>query len=78
MRIIGEFLDDLIVLDFDAASALEFGRLRVALRRQGITVSPPGLMIASTALAHDLIVVTDNTRHFAVIPGLRLENWLAP
>jgi tRNA(fMet)-specific endonuclease VapC len=35
-------------------------------------------MIASTALVHDLIVVTDNTRHFAVIPGLRLENWLAP
>jgi len=24
------------------------------------------------------IVVTDNTGHFAVIPGLRLENWLAP
>jgi predicted nucleic acid-binding protein len=35
-------------------------------------------MIASTALAHDLIVVTDNTRHFEVIPDLRLENWLDP
>ena len=59
------------------SSAREFGRLRVDLRKAGITVGPPDLMIASTALVHDLIVVTDITRHFAVIPGLRLENWLA-
>ena len=41
LNIIEELLDDLAILDFDAASALEFGRLRIALRRGGITVSPP-------------------------------------
>lgn len=76
LKTIREVLDDLTILDFDAASALEFGRLRVELRGRGTPVSPPDLMIASTALAHDLIVVTDNTRHFEVIPELRLENWL--
>ena len=78
MKTINEFLDDLTILDFDAASALEFGRLRIDLRRRGTPVSPPDLMIASTAIAHDMIVVTDNTRHFVVIPDLRLENWLDP
>ena len=36
------------------------------------------LMIASTALVHDLTLVTHNTSHFARIPGLRLADWLAP
>jgi len=35
-------------------------------------------MIASMALAHDLTLVMDNTKHFDNVPGLRLVNWLAP
>ncbi len=34
------------------------------------------LLIASTALAENLILVTNNTRHYARIPGIRLENWV--
>ncbi len=78
LKLIEELLDDLVVLPFDVASAYEFGRLRVTLRRTGMAVSPPDLMIASMAIAHDLILVTDNTAHFQQIPGLRLENWLLP
>ncbi len=33
-------------------------------------------MIAAVALTHDLILVTNNTRDFANIPGLHLEDWL--
>ena len=33
------------------------------------------LFIAATALAHDLIVVTRNVRHFDRIDGLLTENW---
>jgi tRNA(fMet)-specific endonuclease VapC len=29
------------------------------------------------ALAHDLVLVTHNTREFARVPGLRLEDWEA-
>ncbi len=35
-------------------------------------------MIASVALAHDLTLVTHNLKHFSEIPGLRVEDWLAP
>ena len=34
--------------------------------------------IVSTAFAYDLIVVPEKICRFAVIPGLRLEDWLAP
>jgi predicted nucleic acid-binding protein len=35
-------------------------------------------MIAAVALVHNLTLVTHNTSHFQNIPGLRLEDWLAP
>ena len=71
-------LDDVRVLDFDCTCAEEFGKLRGTLRRQGVSVSPVDLMIASVALVHDLTLVTNNTVDFRNIPDLRLEDWLTP
>ncbi len=34
-------------------------------------------MIASIALANDLILVTNNLSHFERIPDLKIENWSA-
>ena len=34
------------------------------------------LLIASFALHHDLIVITNNTAHFQNIPEIQLENWI--
>jgi len=42
-----------------------------------VTVATIDLMIASVALVHDLTLVTHNTAHFAHVPDLRLEDWLA-
>jgi tRNA(fMet)-specific endonuclease VapC len=35
------------------------------------------LLIASQALGEDLVLVTNNTREFERVEGLRLENWVA-
>jgi len=78
LRKIDELLVDLDVLDFDSRCADQYGLLRGSLGRRGLTVAVIDLMIASVALVHDLTVVTHNTAHFARIPGLRLEDWLAP
>lgn len=66
------------VLDFNAASAEMFGKLRVDLSRRGVSVAPQDLIIASIALVHGLTLVTHNTAHFASIPGLVLKDWLTP
>jgi tRNA(fMet)-specific endonuclease VapC len=71
-------LNDVSVLPFDSACAEEFGKLRGALKRKGITVNPIDLQIAAVASIHGLALVTNNTRHFQNIPGLTLEDWLVP
>ena len=62
------------VLDFDAAAAAEFGRIRVAVAQQPI--GPFDTLIAAHALSRGLILVTDNVSEFARVPGLRIENWI--
>jgi len=73
-----DFLADVAVLDFDLAAARQFGQCRARTLSTGTVVNPVDLMIASVALAHDLTLVTHNVKHFADIPGLRVEDWLAP
>jgi tRNA(fMet)-specific endonuclease VapC len=70
--------DEVTVLDFDADCALVFGEVRAACLSEGVTIPVMDLLIASIALVHDLTVVTHNTDHFALVPGLRLVDWLVP
>jgi tRNA(fMet)-specific endonuclease VapC len=34
------------------------------------------LIIGATAIANDLILVTDNVKHFKNFEGIKIENWL--
>lgn len=65
------------ILAFDEPAANVYGPLRAGLEREGQRLDEPDLRIASIALARDLTLVTGNTRHFARVTGLRVENWLA-
>src|SRR5579885_751968 len=75
-RIERDVLAGLVVLPFDDAAARRFAAVKAELYRGGTPVADADLQIASIALAHDLTVVTANTRHFARVPGLAVENWL--
>jgi tRNA(fMet)-specific endonuclease VapC len=66
----------LTILPFDRDSALIYGRTKSGLERSGRPRFEPDLQIAAIALRHRLTVVTGNVRHFAGIPGLKVENWL--
>jgi len=69
-------LATLIILPFDEAAARHFGALKATLERSGNRLADLDLQIASIALANDLSLITHNTRHFARIPGLQLDDWL--
>lgn len=68
---------NLRVLPFDAAAAAEYGSLRARLEGLETPIGNADMQIASIALAHDLVVVTGNVRHFERVPSLAVANWLA-
>jgi tRNA(fMet)-specific endonuclease VapC len=59
------------VVDFNAAAASEFERLR----KEGIRVGTMDLKIASIALVHGATVLTRNLRDYNKIPGLSCADW---
>jgi len=48
------------------------------LKQRGQLISDADILIASTALIHDLVLVTNNLRHFTRISGLSVETWKTP
>ena len=47
------------------------------LGQQGLLIGPHDLLIASIALARNLVLVTHNTREFRGVAGLIIEDWQA-
>ena len=69
------FMAPLEVLPFDACVIWRYGELRTELESRGQPIGALDTMIAAHALAANAILVTNNTREFSRVPGLRLENW---
>jgi len=58
-------------LPFDLDVARVHSELRAILRRAGTPVGEHDLMIAATALRHNLEIITMDLRSFPRVPGLR-------
>ncbi len=52
-----------------------FAEMRARQQAAGQTVDDFDLLIAATALEHELIVATLNVCHFSMVEGLRWEDW---
>ena len=49
--------------------------LKANLEKSGARLDDFDLIVASCAMAHNLMLVTNNVRHFQRIEGLKLTNW---
>jgi tRNA(fMet)-specific endonuclease VapC len=65
----------LTLLLLDLSVVRIFGRLKVQMETQGEPRADFDLLIASTAMAHGLILATGNISHFRGIPNLVVEDW---
>lgn len=62
------FLEEVPILSFDVAAARAYANLPFKRRSYD-------RLIAAQALSQNLIMVTDNEKDFADVPGLKVENW---
>ena len=73
----GELFGGFTILAFDAACAESYGYVSAHLETTGAPIGDMDTLIAATALAYGLTVVTGNERHFGRVPSLEVENWIA-
>lgn len=73
---IEQFVARLEVLSFGDKAAAHYGQLRAELERMGTPCGPHDMQIGGHARSEGLILVTNNMREFARMPGVRAENWV--
>jgi tRNA(fMet)-specific endonuclease VapC len=79
VRRIADFLvGPIAVLPFEPGDAEEAGDIRAAVERAGTSIGPYDLLIAAQARRRGALLVTANTREFARVPGLEIEDWAKP
>jgi tRNA(fMet)-specific endonuclease VapC len=74
-NIVRDFLAPLQKVGFSSDAAIIFGKIYSELEGSGKGIGTCDTMIASIALEMNLILVTDNTKHFERVKGLKLDNW---
>ena len=74
--LIDAFIESMPVLPFDSVAADRFGTVAASLARKGAPIGGFDTLIAAHALTLRLTLVTNNSKHFARVAGLRIENWL--
>jgi len=75
LEIVDAFSEQVIVLPI-LGGIKEYAKQKVRLRKAGQMISDFDLLIGTTAIANNLIMVTENTKEFQRIENLTLENWV--
>jgi tRNA(fMet)-specific endonuclease VapC len=75
---LNEFLRYVEVLDFPAKAAIDYATIRADLKTRGTMIGGNDLLIAAHARSAGLTLVTNNTREFSRVQGLKIENWTDP
>ena len=69
-----DFLSGIVVLGITDEVCQTFGKLRAEQRKLGVIIDNFDLLIGSTALVHNLTILTDNIKHFQKIKGIKIES----
>ena len=69
------FLSEIYLVSLDDKAAVIAGQIRADLDRVGTPIGGNDILIAATVLANQGILVTNNTREFSQVHGLKLEDW---
>lgn len=61
---------------FTERAAKEYGRIATDLQKKNQLIGNMDMLIAATAKAEGMTLVTHNTKEFEHIPGLLIEDWV--
>ena len=75
IRVVSALIDNFIVYDYSKICVESYAVIRSNLEKNGTIIGANDLLIASHAMSVDAILVTNNTKEFSRVEGLRVEDW---
>ena len=63
------------VIDFDSRDAWEYGEIRANLESKGKSIGGNDIMIAAQVKRRGLIMLTNNTKEYKRVSGIKVEDW---
>ena len=76
LKALENFIAPLTVVDFSIEAAKKSASIRATLEKQGNMIGAYDIQIAAIALSLNMTLLTNNTREFERVEGLKLENWV--
>ena len=73
--LIQALISSMVVFPYTETDANHSAAIRALLRKSGTPIGNYDVLIAGTALSHELILVTSNEKEFRRISKLKIENW---
>ena len=71
-----QFVAPLEIASYDDEAAQCYGDIRAGLENRGLPIGALDMLLAAHALSIGCTLVTNNTRAFARIPSLKIDNWI--
>lgn len=71
-----DFAALLKIIEWDYRSAEKYADIKKFLKRAGTPIGNMDMMIASSALSIGANLVTNNKKHFSLVPHLKIADWL--
>jgi len=75
MASVNGFIAPYEIISFDAYASEVYGKIWAELEKNGKRIGSNDLIIAATAMSRGDILITNNTKDFKRIEGLRIEDW---
>ena len=75
LQAILKILSPFKIVDFDSSDGWAYGEIRAELEEKGTIIGGNDIMIAAQAKRRGLVVITNNTREYKRVNGLRVEDW---
>ena len=74
-KMLDEFVNEISILPIYNSLSL-YAKEKARLRKEGNLIDDFDLLIGVTAVANNLILVTDNEKHLKRISKVKIENWI--
>jgi len=75
MEKVNEFIDILPIIPITNV-LMEYAHQKATLRKEGKLIDDMDLFIGATAIANNMILVTDNEKHLNRLQSIKTENWI--